>query len=425
MTDDRGELWNPAAQGRDPAAVAAAAAAGLREEWQRIWDQPVPYHQKLFAAAGLSADELPPLDEIPRTDKPALRADEAANPPFGTHRVVGLLDAVRIGSSTGTTGTPTLIFFGPSDVDVATEVGIRNMWRHGVRAGDRFTHSWPQGIYPTNVTGGRSYTTIGALEISVGPPFSTDIAAEHLRLWELLRPTAFMMTGAQLRTYEDAATATGIDLHRLLAGGILVFLEASCQFDAPRQRVEAAYDVQIRNIGGASEIPGLATTDCRAHTGLHVAGDHFVIQACDPVTGREVPEGERGTLVVSAFGLDASFLRYDLQDIVTVSRGTCACGETGPRYTLLGRGADAVQVADRTLLPVDVQLALEDLGAPEFQLAGSDDGRALRLRVEDDDSRDAAVAAALRGTLGVPTDVETVPVGSLPRASFKPRRRAA
>ena len=121
--------------------------------------------------------------------------------------------------------------------------------------------------------------------------------------------------------------------------------------------------MRIRNIGGASEIPGFATTDCPAHAGLHVAGDHFVIQACDPVTGREVPDGERGTLVVSAFGIDALFLRYDLQDIVVVSRGPCECGETGPRYTLLGRRADAVQIDGRMLLPLDVHLALEDIDA--------------------------------------------------------------
>jgi phenylacetate-CoA ligase len=418
-------LWDAAVQGRDPAEVEKAADEGLRREWERVWELPVPYYRSRYESAGLDASSMPDLDDIPRTDKPALRVDEAANPPFGSYRAVGLEDAVRVGSSTGTTGTPTLIFFGPRDVEVALEVGTRNMWRHGVRPGARFTHSWPQGIYPTNVTGGRSYLAVGALEISVGPPFGVDSAAEHLRLWQLLRPTAFMITGAQLRTYEEAAAANDIDLHELLAGSILVFLEASCQFDAPRHRVESAYDVQIRNIGGASEIPGLNTTDCSAHQGLHVAGDHFVVQACDPVTGREVPDGERGTLVVSAFGLDALFLRYDLQDIVTVSRGRCACGETGPRYTLLGRGADAVEVDDRVLLPLDVQLALEDVGAPEFQIAADTDGKALRLKVEDDDAgRSATYAGALSEALGVPVEVETVAVGSLPRSSFKPRRTA-
>jgi phenylacetate-CoA ligase len=421
----RGALWDEAVQARPADEVARLAASALQREWDRVWEVPVPYYGGRFAAAGLDRGEMPPLDAIPRTDKAALRQDEAAHPPFGTARVVGLRDAVRLGSSTGTTGTPTIILFGPTDVEVALAVGTRNMWRHGVRAGDRFTHSWPQGIYPTNVTGGRSYLAVGALEIAVGPPFTSDIAAEHLRLWQLLEPTVFMLTASQLRTYEEAAAATNIDLRALLDGSILVFLEASCQFTGPRERVEVAYGVRLRNIGGASEIPGLATSDCEAHEGLHVAGDHFVIQACDPTTGREVPDGERGTLVVSAFGLDALFLRYDVQDIVTVAHGTCACGETGPRYTLLGRGADAVAADGRMLLPLDVQLALEHLGAPEFQLVADPERRALRVRVEDDGAGEAALVGSLREALGVSTvEVETVPVGRLPRSAFKPRRLA-
>lgn len=423
MSDERGALWDPAVQALDPAQVEASALEALRSEWVRVWELPIPFHRARLEAAGFTADDMPPLDEIPRFDKSMLRTDESANPPFGTHRVIGLEDAKRIGSSTGTTGTPTLIFFGERDFEVAGEVAVRNMWRNGVRKGDRFTHAWPQALYPTNVTAARSYLTIGILEIAVGPPFSVDIAAEHLRLWQILRPTAFMFTAAQLLTYEEAAAANGIDLVELTGGGMFVFLEISCQFEQPRRRFEEAYGVRIHNTGGASEVPGLATTDCTHHEGLHVAGDHFVVQACDPATGREVADGERGSLVVSAFGVDAHFLRYDLQDIVTVSRGRCACGETGPRYTLLGRGADAVNVDGRLLLPLDVQLALEAVGAPEFQLVPDPTGGVLRLRVESDAGVDK-FAATLRDALGVKVEAETVAVGSLPRSSFKPRRVA-
>jgi phenylacetate-CoA ligase len=423
MADTRGELWDPDVQARDADDVAAAAASALRDEWDRTWDLPLPFHQRRLAAAGFGPGEMPPLDEIPRFDKSMVRADESANPPFGTHRVIGLEDAVRVGSSTGTTGTPTIIFYGPRDLEVHGQIGVRNMWRHGLRPGDRFTHSWPQGIYPTNVSGGRSYVTIGALEISVGPPFGVEMAAEHIRLWQILRPTAFMLTASQLQTYEEAAATLGVDLAAMLDGGILVFLEASCQFEAPRSRVERAYGVRLRNLGGASEVPGFSTTDCSHHRGLHVAGDHFVVQACDPATGREVPDGERGTLVVSAFGIDAHFLRYDLQDVVTVSRGRCECGETGPRYTLIGRSADTITIGERAILPLDVQLALEPLGSPEFQVAPESSSNVLAIRVEHD-GPGTSMSSALSESLGVPVAVETVAVGTLPRASFKPRRVA-
>jgi phenylacetate-CoA ligase len=417
-------LWDPAVQAASPTDLATRAADGIVATWQRVWDLPVPFYRDRFEAAGFGRDEVPDLDDIPRTTKTDLRADEGANPPWGRHRAVSLERAVRVGVSGGTTGRPTMYFYGPGDLEAHIEVVTRNMWRHGLREGMRFTHSWPQGLYPSALGGGRSYLALGVLEIAVGLPFDADAAADHLRLWEILRPGGFMMTASQLQLYEETAERIGIDLPELLGGAILAFLEASCQFDGPRRRVEETYGVRLRNIGGASDIPGFAVTDCAHHTGMHVAGDHFVIQVCDPDTGRELPIGERGTLVVTAFGLDAVAIRFDLEDMVVEDSGPCPCGETGPRYTLLGRRADGVQVDGRTVLPLDIQMALDDLGAPEFSLVRADAGSILRLRVESDGSpRD--LAAALRERLGVTIEVETVTVGSLPRAAFKPRRISA
>ena len=76
------------------------------------------------------------------------------------------------------------------------------------------------------------------------------------------------------------------------------------------------------------------------------------------------------------------------------------------------------------LLPLDVQLALEEIetDGPEFQLVTGGEGR-LQLRVEADDGRGGHLAGALEEALGVPTAVETVPIGSLPRELQTPPRR--
>ena len=76
---DRGVLWDAAVQARDPADVASRANDALQHEWARVWEEGVPFYQRRYEAAGLSRAELPPLDEIPTTTKPDLRADEAAN----------------------------------------------------------------------------------------------------------------------------------------------------------------------------------------------------------------------------------------------------------------------------------------------------------------------------------------------------------
>ena len=415
------ELWDPPVQGRAEADVERHARTAIAHEWDRIWDLPVRFYRDKFEAAGLCRDEVPPLDEIPRTTKAQQRDDELAHRPFGTHRAVGLDAAVRLATSGGTTGTPTFIFYGPRDFEVQVEISVRNLWRYGVRPGDRFSHPWPQGLYPTGVTAGRQYLELGVLEIPVGPPFSRDVAADQLRLWDVLRPNAFLLTGHQLLTYEDVAADIGIDFLGILRGANVGFIEAACQFEAPRRRVEERYEIRLHNLGGASDVPGFGTSDCRFHTGLHAPGDHIRLQVCDPATGREVPPGERGTLVVTAFDLDALVIRYDLEDVVVASTEPCPCGETGPRYTLLGRAADTVAIDGRTILPLDVQLALDDQGAPEFAVVAASGSNALAVRVETDgDGRD--IADVLTARLGVDVTVEPVAPGSLPRSTFKPRR---
>lgn len=415
------ELWDVAVQAVSIDERRRQAAVGLAREWERVWSQPLPFYRDRYEKAGLSADLMPDLDDIPRTTKADLRANEDQHPPWGTHRSVALSDAARLAVTTGTTGKPWMIFYSRDDLDVMVEMQFQHTWRTGLRAGHHFTHSWPQGLYPTGVLGGRHFLRLGILEIPVGPPFTLEQAASHIELWRDLHIDALMCTGSQLQTYDEAARSIGVDLADVLNGCRLIFLEASCQFEGPRRRVESTYGVRLHNNSGAGEVPGFVTSDCRFHTGLHAPGGNYLVQVCDPVTGRAVPPGERGTLVLSMWGLDAFYLRYDIEDIVVESSGPCPCGQTGPRYALIGRGADRAVVDGRMLLPLDVQLALEGVGAPEFVLAAGERD-VLSLRVECDEGGVGDIRDLIQKELDVPVSVEAVTPGSLPRATFKPRR---
>jgi phenylacetate-CoA ligase len=426
LPDPSSPYWDADAQTTSNDDLAKLAEAGVRTEWERIWSLPVPFHRARLEAAGFSANDVPELGDIPRYTKNDLRADEAAHPPFGSHRTVGLREAVRIGGSTGTSGTPVFMMFGPNDLRAGIEFQCRMIWRGGIRPGDSFTHAWPQGFYISSTSTALWFIRTGVLEIPVGPPVTNEEAANHIRLWERLRPNAYQMTSSQLATYDVVAKELGIDLPELLAGTKIGLLDAIFQFEEPRKRIEAAYGFDMRNMGGVGDIPGYGLTDCAHHTGLHAPGDYSIVQAVDPETGREVPDGERGNLVITTFGLDGITLRYDFEDIVTVTHEPCPCGETGPRYTLYGRAMDIANVDGKKILPIDVQLALDDHGAPEFQFApgAEQNGSSVRLKVEGE-GRASEVASLIHDALGVPADVEEIPVGSLPRPSFKPRRVAS
>ncbi|NMF88614.1 phenylacetate--CoA ligase family protein [Aromatoleum petrolei] len=416
------ELWDPARQAMSAEELAAVQRTALEKMWRRIWEQPIPFYKKKFEAAGLNAEEMPPLDEIPRTIKDELRADDAANPPWGTWRGVALEQATSVTASAGTTGKPMMYLRTFKDADKMWSAITRYWWRMGLRPYGRMTHSWPGGVYSGAGGHVNGLRPLPAMEIPVGPPISVDVAAEHLMIWQALKPTAYMTTGSQLHIYEEAAKKIGIDLGELFRGASMAIIEASCQFEGPRKRFEERYNVRIFNTSGSSEIPAGAVSDCRFHTGFHTLPDLAIAQVCDPVTGKEVPEGGRGHLVWTSLDTDAFWLRYDVEDIVERVPGSCPCGEIGLRYRLLGRKSDIFQAGDRMLFPLDVQLALDPHGAPEFVMIKSDkqDG-VMRLRIECEGSPNSLVQI-LEKELGVKVEIEPVAVGSLPRSAFKPKR---
>src|SRR5574344_1571150 len=74
-----------------------------------------PYYSKVFAAHGITPDSIKHIEDIrklPFTTKPDMRA----NYPFGL--VAGDMrnDGIRIHSSSGTTGTQSVIFHSPLDL---------------------------------------------------------------------------------------------------------------------------------------------------------------------------------------------------------------------------------------------------------------------------------------------------------------------
>jgi phenylacetate-CoA ligase len=318
------------------------------------------------------------------------------------------------------------ILFGPRDLEVAIELQARSIWSFPLRPGDRFTHAWPGGLYVSSTTTGFYYVKTGVLELPMGPPVTPEVAVEHVQLWQTLRPDGFLLSLSQWEIYQKAAAACGVDFHDIVGGKTVALFDVAFQFDGPRRRVEAEYGITIRNMGGVSEVPGFGSTDCEYRGGLHVPGDFMTVQACDPVTGRGLPDGERGHLVLTTFGFDAFLLRYDVEDIVTVENGPCPCGHTGTRFRVLGRAADVALVDGRRILPVDVQVALDPHGSPEFQVLLGQSDSALHLKLEAVSAAKAAeLGELLAAELGVPVAVEWAEDGSLPRSVFKPSRVAA
>jgi phenylacetate-CoA ligase len=413
------ELFDPARQSADQDQQRKWAIGGLEENWHRLWESNAIFYKEKYASVGLSADEVPLLVDIPTTSKDELRANEDSYAPFGNYRTVGLPETRFLSTSSGSTGKPMLNMRTSSDQDRWIESMRRHWWRVGIRPGDRLAQTWPPPPYspPWVMT----LAPAEVLEIATGPPVDLTAAISHLNLWKTLQPTAFMTTSSQLALYEEAAATVNLQLVDFTRGTSISIVEAACQFEGPAQWFKDHYGFsRIHNLSGAGDIAGFIGSSCRFNTGTHQSADLVTVEVINPLTGHEAGDGERGHLVVSSLRHDQIWIRYDLEDIVLRQTDACPCGETGPRYLLLGRSADIVRLDGREILPIDVQLALFRIGSPEFRVKGTKND-ALYIELETELSA-KVLEDELAKVLEVPIKVEILNVGSLPRSTFKPRR---
>jgi phenylacetate-CoA ligase len=109
-----------------------------------------------------------------------------------------------------------------------------------------------------------------------------------------------------------------------------------------RRHIESATSIQAFDIYGLSEIigPGVAI-ECPCHDGLHIFEDHFYPEVIDPDSGRVLPDGQEGELVLTTLSKWAMpMIRYRTRDITALVPGVCGCGRTLRRMRRIGRRSD-------------------------------------------------------------------------------------
>ncbi|HUC36163.1 MAG TPA: hypothetical protein VMR97_03470 [Acidimicrobiales bacterium] len=418
------KYWDPPAQTMDPARRRELQDERLRELVRKIFDVPVPLFRDKLVGAGITGPEdfsgTEDLTRVPLTVKQDLRDSEAEHPPFGNYRFTDVRAAVRIGTSTGTTGTPTISYWTRKDLWIEYESGSRAWWRYGYRPGMIITHAHPAYLYAGGPMLSGVYEYMGLLNIWVPPPDTDELAEQALRFWLRVTPDIPFMGFATGRFFEVASKLgiepkdVGLDFKPIPGFGLgkgmpLMTAGAEC----------FAY------LGsGCGELPG-----------AHLAEDFAVVQAVDPSTGAEVPDGEWGDLVVTTLDRDNGLLRYDLEEACAILREPCPCGETSVRGLWGGRFKDLVSSQGKRFQAEEIAGALRSVREVckptlEWQMVRPrQDASELVVRVErgtgaPDDAIEVErrCAAAIHDALGIKATVEVLERDSLPRSGYKAAR---
>jgi phenylacetate-CoA ligase len=410
-------FWDPDVQTMAPEHTRELQAERLRTLVGRVLGGTAPHFGRKLAEAGITAAEdiasVDDINRIPTTIKQELRDSEAEHPPFGDYRFeTG--GVVRIGTSTGTTGTPTIATLTRHDIWLEYESAARNWWRGGWRPGMRITHAHPAYLYGGGVMLSGSLEYFGMLNIWVAPPDTDELAEKGIEMWKRVHPDVNFVAFSFNR-FQEVAAKMGVDL------------KEDCGF--PDFEFRGASERGLPFMTAGLECYAYAGGPCGVEPGGHLHEDWAIIQAVDPKTGQDVPDGQWGNLVVTTLDRDNGLLRYDLEEAVTIERAGCPCGETTAKAFWGGRFKDFLDVQGKYFQINQIDAALRSVPAvvePSLEyvvVKPTASDAPLRVRVELADGEPGQVAgecaAAIEQSVGVKADVEMLPRESLERSGYK------
>jgi phenylacetate-CoA ligase len=143
-----------------------------------------------------------------------------------------------------------------------------------------------------------------------------------------------------------------------------VLLSADHVSQALRTAVEQSFGCPVYAHWGMTETGYGGGVECGVRHGYHLRGADLFVEIIDPVSGRIVPDGVPGEVVISTLTAQAMpLLRYRTGDLASLLPGPCPCGCLLPRLgPVQGRLRDLVHIDDhRTVSMADLDEILLEL----------------------------------------------------------------
>jgi len=396
------------------------------ERLRALFQQVLPGNR--FYAAKLAGMTAPAsLEEfaarVPFTTKAELLADQELHPPFGSNLTFPLSAYTRFCQTSATSGRKPLRWL---DTPESWQWLLRNWTRvfseAGVTSADRVFCAFSFGPFLGFWTAFEAAAQMGCLVLPGGGMAS----GARLQMLLDLEATVLCATPTYAIHLGQAAATEGVDLARSKIRRIMVAGEPGGSVPAVRARVEALWPgAVVMDHHGMTEVGPVTYSRVGEPEVLRVMGDAYLAEVIDPASGRAVPRGETGELVLTNFGRLASpLVRYRTGDLVREAL-EAAPGEMALAGGILGRADDMVVVRGVNVFPAAVEEIVRGCGhAGEFRvLVGERESLTeLTVELEGDAALAQRVAEELRNTLTLRIPVMTAPAGSLPRFELKARR---
>ena len=423
--------WNKEIETIDKAALKVLQLKRLKETVS--YALKTQFYKSRLKKAGInSADDIKRWEDykkIPLTTKDDLRECY----PNGL-LAVDKKDVVRLHTSSGTTGTPTVIYHTKNDINHWAELIARSIVATGATNADVLQNMMSYGMF----TGGLGMH-YGAEKVGLTViPMGGGNTKRQIQLMKDFGSTILHITPSYMLHIHSKLAECGVELNDLRLRK--AYLGAEPYSENTRKKVEQLFKIDVYNSYGLSEMngPGVGF-ECVHKCGMHIWEDNYLLEVIDPKTGESLGEDKEGEMVLTNLTRRATpLLRYRTRDIAAIYKGSCGCKRTHRRISrILGRTDDMLIVNGVNVYPSQIEeviMRIPQVGT-NYQIYLEKDGTLDKLVVKVEiyskmfsgdlseiDALKSRIVEELRASIIIHPAVELHEPGSLPVFEGKAKR---
>jgi phenylacetate-CoA ligase len=392
-----------------------------------------PFYKRLLCEAGISSgDNIKSLDDlrrIPFTTKDDLRKSF----PKGMMSV-DMEEVVRIHSSSGTTGIPTVIYFSMEDIKNWADLVARCIFSTGATSKDIFQNMMTYGLFTGGLGLHYGAEAVGMTIIPIGGGNTK----RQIKVMKDFQTTVLHITPSYLLHVHSRLGEVGISRDELAIKK--AFVGAEPHSENTRLKIEELLSIDVYNSYGLSELngPGVAF-ECVYKKDMHVWEDAYIVEIIDPETGEVLEDGREGEVVLTNLIRHATpILRYRTRDLAFLHPDKCECGRAHRRLSrILGRTDDMLIINGLNVFPSQIEeilMQIPEVGT-NYQIYVDKKGSLDRLIVKVEiypkmfmgeasqlDTLKNKIKEELRSSIVINAVIELHEPGSLPISEGKAQR---
>lgn len=363
-------FWNPKTEQLPRAELRGLQLAKLRRlaDWAQARS---PHYQRTFAEAGFRPEQLrtwADIERIPFLTREEWMRSQDAHPPYGDLPVLGPEAAIRVHTTSGTSGrTPLRALDSRKDWAWAAEMWCYALWAAGVRPRDVGYVAFGYGSFIGFWGLHNGLERIGALTV----PGGAQTTPNRIKQIVDFGATVVASTPTYALRLAAEAEAMGVDLRGGSVHTVILSGEPAGSIPETKAIIEERWGAKAFDTAGMTEVSTIFMFEPADQPGgCHVIEDHFIEQVFDPETGRELDYGERGERVCTSFGRSTTpLLRYRTADMVVKVPSRTARTWDIYQGGIIGRVDDMKLVRGTNVYPGAIEAIVRGFtGIEEFQV---------------------------------------------------------